>query len=642
MFMMKINLEFRNNGQTRNKKKPLLAAPNHWKIWQMALILVFVFLTGVSAKAQENSEHVISEDNFELMAKSKQDALANERSRLSDFKARLQRLKEWQEELQGKVSLYESQESVHLNLLLKAKTEREELESALQTNRQATKFFKESLDAFKDNWEEGAVLEQQVEDRMLLVDKQFEEIQKLNLSGIEKQNLVDLNQEFIRVMREEKEIIATYAILYQNILAQLKESITSAEELGQRIKDQLSRQEQGRLFERTFKFHDFLKLPFRSELHEVIGRLTTPFTPTGRKSVWNQLKQDSGTRLVIFLIFLTLILVGQRKFQNTFKDVEQKLPLPKWQYSKLAVQLIRHSFVPVSLAFFFTLCLAFKWALFNFGLTRMFAYLFFLFLFTRWGLDCLKLGPQVSQTPLRNFVVPRLQHLFRMVRLAGIVFIVTDWLAGIRSPLTWLPWLAFIIWLLGWTVVFWRAVPNVIAQGAREGQAVSDPKRIERLKPWSYLVSGGALLFYIAGYYYLARYWITSWIFTAIIILWGWISHQVLLEFRQDHQALEDSRDKTHPLSSVHQIRWALIRIAWLTWYASFSWMIIRVWDRTGYVMQKLVQLFNLTVSIGSLNISLKGVVLAGIIIFLTHLFNHVGQSIIDEKMLAKKRLERG
>jgi small-conductance mechanosensitive channel len=346
--------------------------------------------------------------------------------------------------------------------------------------------------------------------------------------------------------------------------------------------------------------------------------------------------------LFFFLIVLILIVIGQSKISHTLKRFEEKLTVPDWRYSKMALQLLRHSLLPASLALSFTLFLALKGTFINIGLARALSYLFILMMFARWGLDYLKLGLQGPPTLLRTVVVPRFQNLFRLVRLAGIVFIFMDWLAGIGSPLTWLPWLAFFIWLLGWVIAFWRTVQVAVTEGAREGLAAPDPQRLKIWRGWSFLVSGGALFIDIAGYYFLARYWFATWIFTTIIILWAWLSYQVIQEFRHAYQSLADTSDTARPFSSMSQLRWALIQIARLIWYIGFAWLIIRVWDRTGYVMQKLVQLFNITVSVGSLNISLKGVVLAGIIIFLTHILNRVGQSIIDEKVLAQKRLERG
>lgn len=639
---MKNNHEFRKDNQSSPKRKLSVVTLNRQTVILILFTALVIFFTVVIATAQDDSEPVISENTVELLSDSKEDELTNERARLSDLMARLQRMKVWQDELQVKVSLYEAQESVHQNLLLKANTDRDEIESAIQTNRSASKSLKDSLDTFQGTWEKGSVLLQQIEDRMALGDKQLDEIQNLNVGGVEKQKLIDLHQEFSRVLREEKEIIASYAILYQNILVQLNDSISAVEETGQRLTDQLSRQAKILLFKRTFEFHTFISMPLRSELQKVTDRLTTLFSPTGRKALWIQIKQDSGLHLLIFLVLLSLILAGQGKLRKYLEHFEQKLTLPDWRYSKLAVQLLLRSLVPASLALFFTLSAAFKWTLLNIGLTRVLAYLFYTLLFTRWGLDYLKLGLNGSPTALRNSVVPRLQRLIRLVRLAMIVLIFTNWIAGTGSSLSWLPWLVFIIYLLGWTVAFWHAVPAIVAEGAREGQAVVDPKRLKILRGLSFLVSGGALLIYVVGYYFLAKYWIANWIYTTIIILWGWISYQVIQELRRAHQALADSRDEAHPLRSRHQLRWALIQIAGLTWYVAFAWILIRVWDRTGYVMLKLAQLFNLTVNIGTLNISLKGVVLAGLIIFLTHLINRVGRSLLDEKVLGNYTLERG
>ena len=61
-----------------------------------------------------------------------------------------------------------------------------------------------------------------MEERISLGEKQLAEIRQTNLTDADKQKLVDLNEEFLLVLAEEKKIVFRYANIYQSILAQMK------------------------------------------------------------------------------------------------------------------------------------------------------------------------------------------------------------------------------------------------------------------------------------------------------------------------------------------------------------------------------------------------------------------------------------
>ena len=238
-----------------------------------------------------------------------------------------------------------------------------------------------------------------------------------------------------------------------------------------------------------------------------------------------------------------------------------------------------------------------------------------------------------------------MKSLQRFIRITwpAIIFIhAITWFAGRGSPLATIATLIISVWILLWTVFFWRAVPSIVAGGVRDGQAAPSPKILNLLRGWSFLVSVGAFLLGISGYIILVDFWIILWIYTVVAILWAWISFQAIQEYRLYIQAQGDGADTAHLSASRLHLRWALVQVIRVVWFFGFAGLVVRIWDRTGYVSLRLAGLFDMTLRIGNLTISLKSISLAVLIIFLTHMINRIGRSVIAEKALEKQTLERG
>lgn len=260
----------------------------------------------------------------------------------------------------------------------------------------------------------------------------------------------------------------------------------------------------------------------------------------------------------------------------------------------------------------------------------------------RWGLDFLKLGLEGPPTPLRSFVVTRLIRLIRIAWPALIFIFAITWISGRASFLSSFATLIFSIWIFIVTIFFWRALPSVVSEGVRGGQSAPAPKSLIALRGLSFVVSGGMVLLAIIGYVNLSKLWTVSWIWTAITVLWGWISIRVMREIRQNRQALEGEAGGDRDSRSMHHFRWAIFQIVRLAWLFGFAFLILRIWDRTGFITARLDHLWETALSIGGLAINLKSIMTAAFIIFLTHLVNRIGRSLLAEKVLEKQNFERG
>jgi small-conductance mechanosensitive channel len=635
------DLELERVIQALTHNKVRAAACNLLCVFMIALMAIFSF-SKPWVYAAEEADPIGPVDSVEYLAESMENALASERARLSDLKERFRRLEKRQDEVKINISIYETQNTAHENLFLISQIDSEDIEKALLSNRLAVKALNNSVKTFLGKWEKGSVLLQQVEDRISLGEKQLVEIRQTKLTDTDSQKLVDLNKEFLSVLAEEKEIVVRYANIYQSVLNQMKTALIGQKEMGQRLEILLSDWAKEYLFTRTDLFRDLFSEDSRSEMRGLVGRLAAPFTSSGMRVQWERIKLSGSVQWTVFLVLLALTIAVQSKARRGLEHIEQRIDDPQWRHCHLALQLLRRSMMLVSLALFFTLCYVFNWTLFNIGLAWFLSHLLQLLVFRRWGLDYFKFGLDGPPTPLQTFVVTRLQRFIRITWPAIIFILAITWFAGRGSPLTTLATLILSVWILFWTIFFWRAVPSAVTAGVRDGQAAPAPKILNLLRGWSFLVSMGALLLGMTGYVNLVKFWMISWIYAVIAVLWAWISFQAIREYRLYSQSQVDRVDITHPTRSMHHLRWALVQIIWVVWFFGFAAIFVRIWDRTGYVTTQLVHLIDKTLSIGSLAINLKSILLAVLIIFLTHFVNRIGRSLLAEKALETRELERG
>ena len=70
------------------------------------------------------------------------------------------------------------------------------------------------------------------------------------------------------------------------------------------------------------------------------------------------------------------------------------------------------------------------------------------------------------------------------------------------------------------------------------------------------------------------KFWIISWIYAVITVLWAWISFQAIRENigPKPDKCLADRTDAAHSsVGSLYHLRWALIQVIRVVWYFGFA-----------------------------------------------------------------------
>ncbi|MEN8808506.1 MAG: mechanosensitive ion channel domain-containing protein [Desulfobacterales bacterium] len=608
----------------------------------MTLTALLMLSLSYMARAEEESAVVDALTSFEQIAKSLDSALASHRAELADLKAQLRQLETLQDEVQTEIKAYESQITAHGQLLLMSKLRIEDLENAIKDNRLTSRTLTELVDSFQKRLDSTSILFQKATNRIDLAQKQIADIRQSQFSDAQKQQLDAAIQELLQVLKEKKQLGERYLKAYGDQLDQIKSTLEAKNAIGEKMTAQLASLKKASLFERVNPYSDRDGKIFREELRFFWGRITAFFSSATWKALWERIKMGGFAPWSVFLAALVVIIALRGRYRIILKRIEDRCEGPQWYFRRLGLLLLRRSLPLLGMTLVFGFYSSAQFSLLNIDLGHLLFFIFLALLITRWGLDYLKYGFRDPPTDLRSFVSLRLKRFLRFFRTAGIVVLILFWIEGQTSLLAWMARAVMSAGFLAWALFFWRQMTPVAVAGVRDGQAGPDPKRIRLVKGWTYLFFGGTLLLNLIGYGALAGHWFRAWTESVALLFWGWISLNAVQEWYRDYRAELAGLDAENPLTSSHHWRWSLIQLARVVWLFSLTAGLIWVWDPSGFIWSRLRYFFDFMISIGSLNLSIKGIVLAIAIIFITQLAVRVGRELLKERILDKQSFDRG
>ncbi|MGA9236766.1 MAG: mechanosensitive ion channel domain-containing protein [Desulfobacterales bacterium] len=613
-----------------------------WRFFGLAFIVLLTLSLPYMTGAEEESKVVDALTSPEQMTKSLDSALASQRAELADLKILQRQLETLQDAVQTEIKAYDSQDAAHGQLLLMSKLRIEDLENAIKDNRLASRTLAERVDSLQKRLDSTSILFQKATDRIELAQNQIADIRQSQLSDAQKLQLDAATQELLQVLKEEKQLGERNLKAYGDLLGQVKPALEAKKTIGEKMTAQLASLKKASLFERVDPLRDLSGKAFREERQFFWGRITAFFSSTTWKTLWERIKMGGVGPWSVFLTALVVLIALPGRYGIILKRIEERCEGPQWYYRRLGLFLLRRSLPYLGMTLLFGFYSSTQFSLLNIDLVRFLFFIFLVLLITRWGLDYLNHGFRGPPTDLRSFVSLHLKRFLRFSRAASIVNLMLLWIMGRDSLLTWMARAFMSAGFLAWAVFFWRQMKLVVLEGVRNGQSAPDPKRISLVRGWTYLFFGGALLLVLAGYGNLSAHWFRAWALSVVLLFWGWISLNAVQEWHHDFRAELAAADAENPLTSSNHWRWSLIQLARVGCFFGLATGMIWVWDPSGFIWSRVGYFFGFTITIGSLNLSIKGIVLAIAIIFITHLAVRVGRELLKERVLDKQSLESG
>ena len=618
---------------------------------RFAAVLLTTALLVISARAQAVSFEKKQEDErgavhtqiaTEQMASSLDRALATQRAELADLQVAMQQLENLQAAVQTEINFYDIHAMDLNRLLLEAHLPIEALEGEHIKNRRASRKLATSVQTFQTRYDSASFQIQQTDALIELANKQMASIRSARFPEIQKQKMVSTARNLFRALKEKKQLGARYLKIYGDLLDQMKTALEAKKVLAEKLGTRLREQKKESLFTRSETYRGYSVETLQETLQLCLNRIKAVSIPELWKAQWTQIKMGGITRWAVFLFALIFVIALQGHGRRFLRRVEEKYNGAGWYYRRMGLRLLRHSLLYLGMTPLFGIYSSYHLSLLDIGLARFLLKLFVILMLTRWAVDYLDDGLRRPQTPLRSFVILHLKRFFPLFRAAAIFLVFLIWVSGSSNQLALMARNLLSVAVLFWAIVFWRQIKPVVAKRVPHGQAPPDPKWTGLCQWGTYLIFGGTPLIGLVGYNNLARHWGQAWIETAAILFWGWISLNVIREWHGDHRARVKAADDEHPLGSVDECRWAMIHLARLVWIVGLPVGLVWAWDSSGFLFSQLGCFVDATVTIGSLRVSIKGILLVTVIVFLTHLVVHVGRAFLKEKFLDKKSLERG
>jgi small-conductance mechanosensitive channel len=620
--------------------------PLHKHVRQVAvltLVVLLIFSLATKIRAEEEGDIVTdAKISLEQMAQSAESKVQSHRAELANLNGHLLQLEAAQTELQAQIKEYNTQNTAHAQLLLMDRLQTGDLENAIRENRLASKALSETVERFQRGLDSHSIDFEKNLERIELARQQILDIRQSDLPGPRKRQLVESMQQLFQTLEDKKRVETRILKIYDGLLDQAKSALAAKTEIGDRLTAALEKLKKTSSTQRINPYRDLSTGVLLDDLRALKDRIRTAFRFDTWKKLWGQIQMDGLIPWMLFLAALAAIIALRGRVRRYLKRIKDRYEGVDCHYRRLCLLLLRRSLVYLGLTLLFGVYSSVQFSLFDTGLSRFLFYVFFVLLAVRWGMYFIKHGFKGPQTALRSFVSLHLKRFLRFFRIAIITVLVLSLVAGVDSLLAWTANNIVMAALLGLAVVFLRRIKPVLARQAREGLHPPNPSRMALFRGWAYLGLAGALVPNLAGYSTLAAQWFRTWAESMVLVFWGWMSFKVLQEFHRDFRNRLTAEQRQSPTTIGDYWRWSMIQLAWVAWLFSLTATLVWVWDPTGVLWNWLTRFFYLTFKVGSLNFSVKGMVLAIFIVFITHLFLRVGRALLKEKILNKRPIERG
>ena len=603
---------------------------------------ILLLITGAAAgnlAAESPPAPAFPKDVYQLL----QNALDSERSNLAEIEQSLKRWEAERSRISIEIETYRIQNVAHGNLLVVLQTRVEDLRNALNTNQLAIKSLSERIAQFINFGEGVADRMAQLRERIAVAQKQMLDPQLERLPDEDQWTLQRQYQNLVALMQEKEQRGEAFLEAFEALLQRMTDLREDLVQTRWRLEKRLRADVNAKLFEHTPQPLVGLKSQSLSAELVLIGdRLAGLFYADFWRGQWHNFKRSFGLTQIIFVLIFGMTLVLQRTIRRYLRSVEERLDSPSQQYRRLALMLLRRSFVLVCAAAILWLYEALKLPHMDYSLARFLDNIVLALLAIRWGIDFLQNAPDRNARSLYQFVQKRIVQSLQWLRLLAIGYLTLAWGAGSGSELVGLARLALEMVLLLRVVVFWRELRRLVAEQLRRGEAAPSRNRLVLAWSWSYLVAGGAVLMELTGYRVFAGHWLLTWWEILLLVLWVHIGWRVIHEWDAAQKAVAHVKNEGDTSQVAVTAGWLPVLLTRLLLLAGLVAGAVVAWSSTEFLAAVLKEVFNFAFTMGSLSLSVKGLLFAVVILCATSVATRVGRRFLLEKMLASRDLERG
>ena len=604
--------------------------------------LLLCFFITPHALAQQNSADVTPEkSSIEEFKQSIAKAINNEKEILDELKRQLSMLEETQTKVKEELSVYTIQISAHNNLFLLPDTRIKDLEEARTANQAVLASISDKIKKFEQRAGTVDLQLLKANEQSLVNESQLKEFKEQKpLTGSIQSIIKDL-QELNKLFSSKIATLDKIQQIHRNNIQDFKLTRKALSDLAEKFENQIQVRKKEELFKRTSDalFGVGIK-PLVEEFFQIEQQIRTFFSKsfweTELSVFWRSSDFYTFSSLLLFLLLIILFFRMGRHLDRFLKDPKME-PFP---WTSLTISILRRSLLLLGFVLFFYLYSAILAINSGISLFHLSLTLLFIWLFTKWPIDLLKLWNNDNRPNLPFAVHFRIRLLIVFIRYFAMAYVSIQWLISSSSIILVLGRFVFEISLLIWTVCFWR----LLRKKASDFFSIQY-KGIRVFHTFTsfilYTVAGVGFLLDLTGFGTLAVYWYTSCAKSAIVFMWSGLIFLSIREWADK----APSRQKTEDYSEkepAFPIRWLTLRIAGLFLALLFLFSILFAWGAKQGLLLNIYNVLNYPFHVGQMRFSLLNMIYAFLAVVLTHVIVRFWRHILRDKLLDNKDLEPG
>ncbi len=601
----------------------------------------FSFDQALAQKQQQLDSSTETLSDFQALKKPMEKTISAEKENIERLKKELDQMKNYREIIESNLNTYKIQISAHGNLLLNSGTRIPDLEEAKLTNQEAISNVSEKIRDFTQKLQAASQLQNQIKEQNSITQNQLSQLEDREKDPEIKKEIVSSLKTLEQLLSTKNKNLVEIQKIYKNLVAEFEKTHRSLTDLATKFDNQIQLRKKEALFKR--KSGDLISIAPKQVFDE-ISRLSDKFASLFSRPFWETqisiVWRSSGLYVIMSLLLFALVQFLFYRIGHHFDRLLQKPLMEKCQWKRLTVLMIRRSLLLLGTVLFFYIYSQVLHINTEVSLFQLILKLLFIWLFTKWIIDFLKLCNDFDSFEIPFTIHIRIRLLIMLIRYFAVAYLVIDWFLMRTSVILIMGQLFFEIILLIWAALFWRMLRKKSPEFLRT--EYKGLKYMNTLTPSAlYTIAGVGLVLDLAGFDTLAFFWYTSWAKTIIVLLWGTLIIKVIGEWDQRVQKIAKATEDA-TIKAAYPTQWILIRISVIIWAFALIVGILSSWGAKQRLLISIFQVLNYPLRIGGMSFSPVNFILACLILILTHAAASFCHHILIKKLLDKSGLEPG
>ena len=583
-------------------------------------------LPGVEMAAPEAEKPAIYDEMKETIGKSQAEVLEN----IKLYQEILKTIKGLETSFQSELNAFRLQLAAYEQVLLLEETPINELQKVYAGKKIATYNIASRLKDLRIGLGKYTTVKKQTEEHLKRWKEQRETLAKQVREGVATTPPpLDKLDALLEKLASLEALLREAELLYQKRITALEEISADFSSFAQRLDERAARKKNLDIFEKTPGFWDSVRFQtLFADLRTLAQKATHPFS----SRYWSQTslagKQYAAPAVLVFVFLLCAVYLISRRILGVLVSQESLINRETQKWSWTGLCLVKQS---VTWVFFILFLYGYEklqvsWP--SITSLRAFNAALMAWLVTGWTICLTRMAPE-----LLSLSIPfdKFAKMAKTLRFLIIVYAIFWWGGGAESSLSLVSRVFLSLVLMAWAGLFWRW--TVRTEGVN---AITKVMSLVGLA-----VALVALVADFRAYGLFSQYWLASWGQTMWVLLGAGVSFEVLREWRQQIQKQEESL-QDDPGKESRPMRWLTMRMGFLGWFLAACSLLFVAWDIDSKAFAVIFDVMGYQAAIGSLHISLLGVLYASLALWCTHAFARVFSNVFRYRFLADSGLEPG